>query len=85
MSNPTLTTVILEDSEWVERLNFTIKCDSARSTVSIDSSIGDHIFMQGQEADEFNDAAEKLWNETQNTTMDECRAHLARPYIETLF
>ncbi len=57
-----------------------IECDVAFSTVAI----GDDIFLQGQEADEFNDAVERLWNETGDTTIEECRAHLARPYVDCL-
>lgn len=80
MSNPTLIEIIRADAAWVERSGVTIECDSAYSTVAI----GDDIFMQGDEADAFNDEAERLWNETQETTMEECRAHLARQYIESL-
>lgn len=75
---PTLTALIRAATAYVG--DTVIECDTAFSTVAI----GSDIFLQGQEADEFNDAAERLWNETGDTTIDECRAHLARPYLDCL-
>jgi hypothetical protein len=75
---PTLSEIIRSDAAYVG--DTVIECNSRFSTVSI----GSDIFLQGQEADEFNDAAERLWNETGDTTIDECRAHLAKPYIDCL-
>lgn len=75
---PTLSEIIRSDAAYVG--DTVIECNNALSTVAI----GSDIFLQGQEADEFNDAAERLWNETGDTTMEDCRAHLAKPYIDCL-
>jgi len=75
-----LSKIVKEDAAWVERSGIEIDADSKYSTVAI----GDDIFMQGQEADEFNEETERIYNLTGDTTMDECAAHLARPYIECL-
>lgn len=75
---PTLSEIIRSDAAYVG--DTVIECNSAFSTVAI----GSDIFLQGQEADEFNDAVESLWNETGDTTIEDCRAHLAKPYIDCL-
>lgn len=75
---PTLSEIIKIDAAYAR--DTVIECNSAYSTVAI----GSDIFLQGQEADEFNDEAERLWNLTGDTTIEECRAHLAKPYIDCL-
>lgn len=74
----TLTEIIRSNAAYAG--DIAIECNTAFSTVAI----GDDIFLQGQEADEFNDEAERLWNETGDTTIEECRAHVAKPYIDCL-
>ena len=74
----TLTEIIRADALYLT--NVRVECDSRYSTVEI----GDDIFLQGQEADEFNDKVERLWNLTGDTTKDECAKHLAKPYVDCL-
>ena len=66
---------------------FTVDYDSAASTVCIMDSDGEQedIFMQGDEADKFNDKIEELYNELRDVTEDEVALHLARPYVENLW
>jgi hypothetical protein len=81
---PTLVEIIQEDARYIERSRVTITADTAHSWVCIADEDGNECFMQGHEADEFNDRAEQLYNDAQLVTLEECRAHLARPYAENL-
>jgi hypothetical protein len=47
-------------------------------------AIGQNIFMQGEEAGEFIDEAEKLWEKAGDVGKDDCYAFLAAPIYETL-
>lgn len=80
-----LSDIIRADAAYVTASGFTVSCDSAYSTVAItEGRTGECVFMQGDEADAFNDECETLHTRTGDTTMDECAAHLARPYVESL-
>jgi hypothetical protein len=79
----TLSQIILANAAYVGRSNVTVTCNSSQSTVSIQSADGE-AFLQGQEADEFNDEVERLYNEAGDVTMDDCRAHVAYDYVDTL-
>lgn len=70
---------IIRTTAWRVR-DVNIDVDSSYSTVAI----GDNIFMQGQEADEFIDEARKLYEQAQHVSMDDCYACLAEPYLECL-
>ena len=54
------------------------------STVAISWGDGCECFMQGQEADEFNDRVRALWEKSGDTTMEDCALCEAWPYIENL-
>lgn len=54
------------------------------SMVSISWGDGCECFMQGQDADEFNDRVRALWEKSGDTTMEDCALCEARPYIENL-
>jgi hypothetical protein len=45
-------------------------------------AIGEHVFMQGDEAQHFIDEANDLYEGAQTVTMDEVYAHLAGPYLD---
>lgn len=79
----TLSQVILANAAYVERSGVTIECDTAYSTVSIKSADGE-AFLQGQEADEFNNEVERLYNEAGDVSMDDVRAHKAYDYLDVL-
>jgi hypothetical protein len=81
---PTLVEIIQEDARYVERSRVTITANTVRSWVCIADEDGNEVFMQGQEADEFNDRATQLYNDAQLVTLEECRAHLARPYVDSM-
>lgn len=80
----TLTEIIRANVAFVERSNVTVTCDSSHSWVSIDGANGENVFLQGDEADTFNDAFEKLYNDAGDVSMDDCRAHLAYDYLDAL-
>ncbi|WP_233874948.1 hypothetical protein [Paraburkholderia adhaesiva] len=45
-------------------------------------AIGENVFLQGEEADNFIEAARKLYKQAQTVTMDDCYACVAHPYVE---
>ena len=57
-----------------------IEVDSPFSTVSIGGPDG--VFLDGHQADAFIDEARKLYEEVGDVTIDDCYAHVAKPYIE---
>jgi hypothetical protein len=47
-------------------------------------AIGQNVFLQGEEAGEFIEEAEKLWERAGDVGRDDCYAFLAAPIYETL-
>jgi hypothetical protein len=79
----TLTQTILANAAFVANSGVTVTCDTAYSTVSIDSVDG-NVFLQDSEADTFNDEVERLWNLAGDVTIEDCRAHMAYDYLHLL-
>ncbi|WP_085483795.1 hypothetical protein [Paraburkholderia susongensis] len=74
----TLTQIIRAGADYAGDAH--IEVNSAQEWVSI----GDEVFLQGDEARVFIDEAERLWNEAGDVGIDECWAHLAGPYLDSL-
>jgi hypothetical protein len=68
---------LIRISAWHVR-NVRIDVDEHMPTVTI----GENVFLQGEEADNFIEAAEKLYEQAQTVTMDHCYACVAHPYVE---
>ena len=73
--------------ENAENADYTVDADSKHSTVCIKDTAGvqDDIFLQGIEADHFNDKAEEMYNDLREVTLAEVELHLARDYVENLW
>ncbi|WP_397473776.1 hypothetical protein [Pusillimonas sp.] len=61
--------------------------DTAYETVSIQDcqNFLDEIFLQGDEAAEFIGEAQRLWDELQHVSMEQCYLYLAKPYTESIW
>jgi len=59
----------------------TVVCEHAYSTVTIEDKQGRMVFLQGHEADEFNDECGRVYNEVQTLGMDIVELALAEPYL----
>ena len=61
-----------------------VKVDRSHGWVDIKDMKGiqDNIFLQGDEAYNFIDEADKLYNSLNDVTMDEVYLHLCKPYVE---
>ena len=67
--------------------SFEVDVDYSFSTVCIKDLLPDpqdDIFMQGEEADNFIDEVENLYNRTGNLGLDEAEMFVALPYVETI-
>ncbi|MBB5409258.1 hypothetical protein HDG34_003199 [Paraburkholderia sp. HC6.4b] len=69
---------IIRTSAWRVR-NVTIDVNESMPTVAI----GENVFLQGEEADNFIEAAKGLYEQAQTVTMDDCYACVAHPYVES--
>lgn len=76
--------IVRRNVQEVKASGVTVTANSSQSWVAIDNADNVGILLQGQEADEFNDEVERLWNELGEVTIDEVRAHLAHPYLTIL-
>ena len=81
-----LALILINQAEYVTNSGFTVKTNSAYSTVAIDHELDkeDGIFLQGEEADLFIEEAIKLWQEVCTLGIDTCELSLAKPYIDAL-
>ncbi|MGF6604364.1 hypothetical protein P3T23_009119 [Paraburkholderia sp. GAS448] len=68
---------LIRISAWHVR-NVKIDVDELMPTVAI----GENIYLQGEEADHFIEAAKELYEQAQTVTMDDCYACVAHPYVE---
>jgi len=64
-----------------------INVDTLHGWISIedDFNVQDEIFLQGDDAEQFIQDAEILWNDLEHVTMDEVYAHLAKPYVDCIW
>lgn len=69
---------IIRTSAWRVR-NVVINVDETMPTIAI----GENVFLQGEEADNFIEAARELYEQAQTVTMDDCYACVAHPYVES--
>ncbi len=79
-----LTDIIRQTAQLSANSGGTVDLSPHLSTVAISWGDGCECFMQGQEADEFNDRVRALWEESGDTTMEDCALCEAWPYIESL-
>jgi hypothetical protein len=83
MSKPNKRTRIFWDAATRMRdAGITVDTDSSYSTVSIDASGEESIFMQGDEADAFIEECRKLWNRYPSLPMDVAELAIAEPFTE---
>jgi len=65
----------------------TVHVDSRYGTVEITDNAGVHaaIFMQGDDAADFINEAESLWDKAGEVTLNDCYLFLARAYVDCLW
>ena len=76
-----LSDVLKQSALITKNSGVTVVRDSAHSTVLIENDEGCSLLLQGQEADEFNDECERVYNEVQTLGMDIVELALAEPYL----
>lgn len=80
----TLAQIVALNARTVRASHVVIECDSKMGFVSIETREGECIaFLQDSEGYAFIDEAEKIWNEVGTIGVDDARAHVAMPYIES--
>jgi hypothetical protein len=62
----------------------TVDMNRSYGTVTIDIVGGESIFLQGDEADNFIAEVDRIYDEAQNVTEDECALCVASPYAESV-
>ena len=82
---PTLTQIIQDDA--ASLLDVDVDIDRDFLTVAIEDQTGiyDDIFIQGEEAEEFIEELDRIYEEAGDVTEDEVAKHLARPYVECIW
>jgi hypothetical protein len=71
-------------ADFVRHQGVTVDRNRAQSWVSFDHGGKSFAFLQGQEADEFNDECERVWNEVGELGMNVVELAAARPYLVLL-
>lgn len=82
---PTLKEILEANERYVLDSGFTVNADKSMQWVSIEGmEEGQEIFMQGDEASEYIEEAERLWNELGDVGQETCLYSLAKEYIDCL-
>lgn len=77
-----LVQILLDDAAYVQRSDVTVERNVTGSTVAFDHGGETFCFLQGDEADVFNDECERTYNHVQTMGMDIVEMALARVYVE---
>jgi hypothetical protein len=76
----TLKEIIEYDAKYVGDVEIVVK--TGLPTVSIGGEDG--VFLQGHDAEVFVDEANRLYKEVGDVTLEDCYAHLAKPYVDAM-
>ncbi|MGZ8887997.1 MAG: hypothetical protein ACXW1D_00395 [Halobacteriota archaeon] len=76
-----LADVLTQSAQFVINSNVTVERECSYSTVSFYHNNDIFAFLQGHEADEFNDECERVYNEVQTLGMGVVELALAEPYL----
>jgi len=80
----TLTEIYEENAAYVRRSGFTVKVDTLHSTVAIEDADGEGFFLQGDEAGDYINEFEAVWNEAGDLGYIEAYYGHAKQYIDSL-
>jgi hypothetical protein len=83
---PTLSDIVKENALYVTNSGFIIEHNSSFEFVDCKNAKDkdECVYLQNEEATTFIEKSVKLWEETGDTTLDECMLSEMKPYIEAL-
>ncbi len=84
MRNRNLILIHQQMIDYVMNSAVIVETDTAHSTVSIKDASGAEIFLQGDEADTFNDEVARLYNDAGDITESDAARLTAYPYVDLL-
>lgn len=76
-----LSQVLIQSAETTRNSGVTVTRNTSQSWVSFDRDHFNVAFLQGHEADAFNDDCEQVYNDVQTLDMDIVELALAEPYL----
>lgn len=82
---PTLTQIILKSAATMADVVVIVDRRFSVVTVQDPAGINDDLTLQGDEAREFIDELDRIYEESGDVTEDEVAKHLARPYVECIW
>ena len=76
--------ILNASADFVRNSNVTVLRNRSQSWVDFRHGADTFAFLQGDEADQFNDECERVWNEVGELGMDVVELALTEPYLDLM-